>query len=175
MPDGYMGKLAIVDLANAKVTVEDFDQGMARQFIGGYGLGVRFLFEKQKKDADPLGPENILGFTTGPLTGTKVPTGSRYMAVCKSPLTGGWGDANSGGYFGSELKATGLDAVFVTGKSAAPKYLHITNSAIEIKDASHLWGKDTVETEREIRKEHGMLRKRHFKRVRHRRYCPHMG
>jgi len=155
MPGGYMGKIANVDLASAKVTIEDFDEGMARQFIGGYGLGVRLLFEKQKKGADPLGPQNILGFTTGPLTGTKAPTGSRYMAVCKSPLTDGWGDANSGGYFGSELKATGLDAVFIAGKSAAPKYLHITDNRIEIRDASHLWGKDTVETEREIRKEHG--------------------
>jgi aldehyde:ferredoxin oxidoreductase len=126
---------------------------MARNFIGGYGLGARILFENQRGGVDPLGPENILGFTTGPLTGTPVPTGGRYMAVCKSPLTGGWGDANSGGYFGSELKAAGWDAIFVSGISEAPQYLWVTNDGLMLKDASHLWGKDTTETEDLLREE----------------------
>ena len=116
----------------------------------GRDLGSRVLFERQKKGVDPLGPENILGFATGPLTGTKTPTGGRYMAVCKSPLTGGWGDANSGGYFGAELKAAGWDAVFVSGIAASPIYLMITDDKIELKDAARLWGKDTIETESAI-------------------------
>jgi aldehyde:ferredoxin oxidoreductase len=88
---------------------------MEREYIGGYGLGVRILSERQKAAIDPLGPENIIAFTTGPLTGTKTPSGGRYMAVCKSPLTGGWGDANSGGHLGSEIKSAGWDAIFFSG------------------------------------------------------------
>jgi len=103
--------------------------------------------ERQKAGVDPLGPENILGFTTGPLTGTTVPTGSRYTVVCKSPLTGGWGDANSGGFFGDELKRAGWDALFISGIASTPRYLFVTNAGIELKDASKLWGKDAVETE----------------------------
>ena len=147
MAGGYAGKIAFVDLTKGEIKTETLDQDLARQYIGGHGLGARILFERLKKGIDPLGPENILGFTTGPLTGTKTPTGSRYMAVCKSPLTGGWGDANSGGYFGSELKAAGWDAVFVSGMASTPQYLMITDDRIELKDASQLWGKDTVETD----------------------------
>ncbi len=115
MTGGYMGRIGFVDLSTGEVKEEGLDYKMARDFIGGHGLGARILFEHQKPGIDPLGPENILGFTTGPLTGTSTPTGGRYMAVCKSPLTGGWGDANSGGYFGSELKSAGWDAIFVSG------------------------------------------------------------
>ena len=147
MAGGYAGKIAFVDLTKGEIKTETLDPDLARQYIGGHGLGARILFERQKKGIDPLGPENILGFTTGPLTGTKTPTGGRYMAVCKSPLTGGWGDANSGGYFGSELKAAGWDAVFVCGVAPSPQYLMIADDQIELKDASHLWGQDTVETE----------------------------
>jgi len=113
------------------------------------------MFEHQIKGCDPLGPENILGFTAGTLTGTKTPASGRYMVVCKSPLTGGWGDANSGGYFGSELKAAGWDAVFISGIAPSPQYIMITDDHIEIKDAAHLWGKDTIETESALRKEMG--------------------
>jgi aldehyde:ferredoxin oxidoreductase len=148
---GYAGKIAFVDLTTGDIQVERLDETIGRDYIGGQGLGARILFERQKKGADPLGPENILGFTTGPLTGTPTPTGGRYMAVCKSPLTGGWGDANSGGFFGSELKAAGWDAVFVSGISANPHYLLINDDHIELQDASQFWGKDTVETEIALR------------------------
>jgi aldehyde:ferredoxin oxidoreductase len=105
MAGGYAGKMGFVNLTKGEIKIETLDEELARDFIGGQGIGARILFERQKKGVDPLGPESYLGFTTGPLTGTKVPTGGRYMAVCKSPLTGGWGDANSGGFFGAELKA----------------------------------------------------------------------
>jgi len=85
---------------------------MCRDFIGGYGIGARILYSRQKSGIDPLGPENTLGLITGPLTGTPVPMAVRYMAVAKSPLTGGWGEANSGGDFGPYLKFAGFDAVF---------------------------------------------------------------
>ena len=155
MAGGYAGKMGFVDLTTDEIKIETLDEGLARDFIGGQGIGARILFERQKKGVDPLGPESYLGFTTGPLTGTKVPTGGRYMAVCKSPLTGGWGDANSGGYFGAELKAAGWDAIFVTGAASSPKYITIFDDRIEIKDAAHLWGQDTIDTERSIQKDAG--------------------
>jgi len=153
MMKGYGGKVAFVDLSTGEVREERLEEETARNFIGGHGLGVRTLFERMKKGADPLGAENMLGFTAGPLTGTKTPTGGRYMAVCKSPLTGGWGDANSGGYFGSEMKAAGWDAIFVTGIAPTPRYLSVLDGKIELKDASHLWGQDSAETEETVRKE----------------------
>ena len=150
MLGGYAGKIAFVNLTTGEIQTEPLDETLARDYVGGQGFGARILFERQKKGVDPLGPESTLGFTTGPLTGTPTPTGGRYMAVCKSPLTGGWGDANAGGFFGSELKAAGWDAVFVSGMASSPQYLSIRDERIELKDAAHLWGKDTVETESAI-------------------------
>lgn len=160
MANGYAGKIAFVDLTTGKIETEALGRDLTRQYIGGTGIGVRILFERQRKGIDPLGPENTLGFTTGPLTGTKAPTGARYMAVCKSPLTRGWGDANSGGFFGSELKAAGWDAVFFKGISPYPKYLMISDDRIELKDATQLWGQDTVDTEVAIQKQAGDKRVR---------------
>ena len=147
MTGGYAGKIGFVNLSSGEIRQQELDEKLARDFIGGHGLGARILFENQKGRVDALGPENVLGFVTGPLTGTPVPTGSRYMAVCKSPLTGGWGDANSGGFFGPELKFAGWDAIFVSGIASKPSYLMVTDAGIAIRDASHLWGKDAVETE----------------------------
>ena len=155
MAGGYAGKMGFVNLTKGEIEIETLDEELARDFIGGQGIGARILFERQKKGVDPLGPESYLGFTTGPLTGTKVPTGGRYMAVCKSPLTGGWGDANSGGFFGAELKAAGWDAIFVTGVASSPKYITVSDDRIEIKDAAHLWGQDTIDTEKSIQKDTG--------------------
>jgi aldehyde:ferredoxin oxidoreductase len=156
MTGGYMGRIGFVDLSTGDVREEKLDPALARQFIGGYGLGVRVLFERQPAGVDPLGPENVLGFTTGPLTGTRTPTGARYMAVCKSPLTGTWGDANSGGHFGSALKAAGWDALFVSGIAATPKVLLATEEGIELRDASQLWGRDAIETEESLRRDLGV-------------------
>ncbi len=152
---GHTGRIGFVNLSTGEVEEERLDEKMAREFIGGYGLGARMLFELQKAGIEPLGPENILGFTTGPLTGTQTPTGGRYMAVCKSPLTGGWGDANSGGFFGSELKLAGWDAIFVSGIASSPKYLLVSNEGLTLREGSHLWGRDTVETEDILQKELG--------------------
>jgi aldehyde:ferredoxin oxidoreductase len=153
MAGGYMGRVAFVDLTESSVRTEALSPDVAREFIGGYGLGARVLFERMPKGVDPLGPGNMLGFAAGPLTGTRAPTGGRYMVCCKSPLTGGWGDANSGGYFGSELKAAGFDAIFVTGAAVRPCYLRVADGAIEIRNAAHLWGLDTVATEESLQGE----------------------
>jgi aldehyde:ferredoxin oxidoreductase len=155
MANGSMGKILWVDLAKKQVKEEPLDEKTVRDYLGGYGLGARILFNHQKPGADPLGPDNILGFVTGILTGTPAMGGSRYVVVGKSPLTGGWGDANSGGNFGPYLKFAGYDAVFFTGAAVEPVYLYIENGKAEIHDASHLWGKDTFETEDILRGELG--------------------
>jgi aldehyde:ferredoxin oxidoreductase len=150
-----MGRIAFVDLSSSEIVYESIDEKMAREYIGGYGIGARVLYERMKPKADPLGPDSIIGFTTGPLVGTKAPTGGRWTLVFKSPVTGGWGDANCGGYWGSELKAAGLDALFIKGIAASPVYLWVGEEKVEIRDASKLWSKDTYETEEAIRDEHG--------------------
>ncbi len=155
MSRGFMGKMLWVDLSRKKLGDEALDEKLGRQFIGGYGLGAHILFSRQKAGVDPLGPNNILGFTTGILTGTPAISSSRYIVVGKSPLTTGWGDANSGGNFGPGLKFAGYDAVFFTGISAKPVYLFINNGQAELRDAAHLWGKDTFQTEDILRAELG--------------------
>ena len=152
---GYMERILFVNLSTGVITEEALDNKMCRDFIGGYGIGARILYSRQKAGIDPLGLENTLALITGPLTGTLVPTGTRFTAIAKSPLTGGWGDANSGGYFGPYLKFSGFDAVFFIGISPKPVYLLIDNGSALIKDAGHLWGKDTYETESELNAEYG--------------------
>ncbi|MBI4284304.1 MAG: aldehyde ferredoxin oxidoreductase family protein [Chloroflexi bacterium] len=144
---GHTGRVGFINLTTGEMRERKLDEGLARTFIGGYGLGARILFEQQGAGVEALGPENTLGFCTGPLTGTPVPTGGRFTVVCKSPLTGGWGDANCGGHFGSELKQAGWDALFFTGTASAPKYLLVTDDRTELRDAALLWGKDAIETE----------------------------
>ncbi len=155
MTGGYMGKLLFVDLSTGKMKEETPDESFYRKYIGGYGVGSRILYDRQKAGVDALGPENVFGILTGPLTGSPAIGGARYAAVGKSPLTGGWGDANSGGHFGPALKFAGYDGVFFTGISEKPVYLFLDDGKAELRDASHLWGKDTYYTEDTLRSEHG--------------------
>jgi len=150
-----MGKVLFVDLSKGELKDEALDEQLCRDFIGGYGIGARIIYSRQKGGVDALGPENILGFMTGPLTGTPATMGSRYAVVGKSPLTGGWGDASSGGDFAPYLKFAGYDGVFFTGISEKPVYLFIDDGKAEIRDASHLWGKDSIETEDILKNELG--------------------
>ena len=155
MAGGYMGKVLFVDLSKGELKDEALDEKLCREFIGGYGIGARIIYSRQEAGVDPLGPENIFGILTGPLTGSPALSGTRYTVVGKSPLTGTWGDANSGGYFGPHLKFAGYDGVLATGISAKPVYLFIKDGKAELRDATHLWGKDTFETEDIIRAELG--------------------
>ncbi len=152
---GYMGKLLWVDLSTGKIETEQTDDNLYKDFIGGYGIGSRLLYSRMKAGVDPLGPDNIFGLMTGPLTGTPAISGTRYTAMGKSPLTGGWGDANSGGHFGPRLKFAGFDGVFFTGISDKPVYLLLDNGKAELKDASQFWGKDTYYTEDTLKAEYG--------------------
>jgi len=155
MAGGYLGKILFVDLSKGELKDETPQEKLYREFLGGYGLGARIIYSRQRGGVDPLGPENILGFGTGPLTGVPGFFGSRYVVMGKSPLTGTWGDANSGGEFGPYLKFAGYDAVFFGGVSPKPVYLLIEDGKAELRDASHLWGKDTHETEDLLRSQLG--------------------
>ena len=155
MGDGYQGKILRVDLTNEKITTEPLNKEWAKQFIGGKGLGARYLFDELKPGTDPLSPENILSIWTGPLVGTLTPLTGRYVLVTKSPLTGTFLDSYAGGFFGSELKYTGFDGVIIKGKAKKLSYLWINDGKAEIRDAKNLAGKDTFKTEELVRKETG--------------------
>lgn len=155
VPVCYAAKILFVDLTKGTIKEEKLPEKTYRDFIGGNGLGIRILYERMKPKADPLGADNFLGFVTGPLTATTTPGSGRYTVVTKSPTTGAWAEANSGGFFGPELKWAGFDAVFFSGISPKPVYLLISDGKAELKNASHLWGKDTNETDDILQKKLG--------------------
>jgi aldehyde:ferredoxin oxidoreductase len=155
MVKGYMGKLLFVDLTKGVCREEALSEELSRDFMGGYGLGARILYERMKPKVDPLGPDNMLGFVTGPLTGTPALASGRFVVVGKSPLTETWADTNCGGDFGPYLKFSGFDGVFFSGSASSPVYLFIDNGQAELKDASGLWGKDCLDTEDALKDVHG--------------------
>ncbi len=151
----FTGKLLRVNLNTKTFKVESIDPELFKLYLGGRGLASKILMDEIDPKIDPLSPENKLIFATGLLTGTMAPTGGRYMVVTKGPLTGTIASSNSGGFFGAELKFSGYDMLIVEGKSDKPVYISIMNGEVEIKDASHLWGKDTYFTTDTILKEVG--------------------
>ncbi len=155
MAHGYAGKLLFVDLTNGTINEEAPEESFYREWIGGTGLGVRVTMEQTTPGADPLGPENLLSFTTGPLTATGVYGGGRYTVTAKSPLTGAWADSNSGGYFGPELKNAGFDGVFFTGVAERPVCLIVDAGQARLVGAEKVWGKDTYETDDALQAELG--------------------
>ena len=152
---GYMGKILRVDLTNGKITEEIPDEKTLRMYLGGAGLATKYLFDEVKKGIDPLGPENKLIFMTGPLTGTPSPSTGRYSVVAKSPLTGAWGEANSAGFWGRDFKRSGFDGVIFEGISPKPVYLVTDEGKAELRDAEHLWGKNTSEITKIIKDDLG--------------------
>jgi aldehyde:ferredoxin oxidoreductase len=164
---GILGKILWVNLSTQEFSEENPDNEVYRSYLGGYGLGVYYIYNRIKPKSDPLGPDNILGFCPGLFTGSVAPFTGRWMVCGKSPLTGkgptvtgemctgGWGDANAGGYFGPSIKRAGYDAIFFTGISESPVYLYIDKDVKELRDASDLWGKDCNETEEQLKERHG--------------------
>jgi len=143
---GWRGKILRVDLTKGRIQEENLEPRVARDYIGGRGLGVYFLNKESDPRCDPLSPENLIVMATGPLTGTGAPTSARYMVMTKGPLTGAITCSNSGGFFPRELKRSGFDAILITGRSPAPVYLWINKGKAELKSAGHLWGKNVPET-----------------------------
>jgi aldehyde:ferredoxin oxidoreductase len=147
--------MLFVNLSGGEIQEEPLDAEMALNFMGNYGIGAKVIYDRQKGGVDPLGPENTLGFVAGPLVGVGVPFGIRTVAVGKSPLTGTWGDASSGGGFAPELKKAGYDAAFFTGISEKPVYLWVSDGQVELRPADHLWGLDTTQAEAALQEEVG--------------------
>ena len=147
---GYSGNLLLVNRSTREIRKEPLDPEFADHFIGGRGLGARFLYELCPRGTDPLGPENPLIFMNGPLEGTKIPTTSRYTVVTKSPLTGIYAYSVASGFWGVKMKAAGLDALVIMGQAERPVYLVVDNDGCQIKDASAFWGMPTFETQRSV-------------------------
>jgi aldehyde:ferredoxin oxidoreductase len=153
MLHGYGGHILRADLTSGRVRREKTDPAYLLTAIGGRGLNSSRLFDELKRDVDPLSPDNMLLISVGPLTGSLL-TASAYMTISgKSPLTGILGDSAAGGFFGPELKLAGYDQVVITGRAAQPCYLFIAENHVEIRDGSHLWGRDIWETTKSIRTE----------------------
>jgi aldehyde:ferredoxin oxidoreductase len=147
MSGGFLETLLSVNLTSGQIIEEHPPKTLYEQFIGGYGVGARLLYDRLPPHTDPLGPDNILGFITGPLTSTPAPTATRFTVVAKSPLTQTWGDSNVSGFFGQTLKAAGFDGILFTGISPNPVYLFIDNGLAELREASELWGQDSYSVE----------------------------
>ncbi len=152
---GYRGRILHANLTNGATTVKSLNKRLMRQFIGGAGLGTRLLYDMIDSNTDPLGPENPLIFMTGPFTGTAVPTSGKSTFCARSPKTGLLGYSTVGGHFGADLKFAGYDGIVITGSSKEPCYLLVEDSDVEIRDARHLWGKDTEQVWNELKEETG--------------------
>lgn len=150
---GYAGQLLFVDLSTGEFEMRPLDEKIAHDFIGGYGIGAKILFNEMPAHADPLGPDSVLGFMTGTLNGSAGFMGGRYMVVNKSPVYQGWNDANSGGSFGPYMRQAGVDGIFIRGIADKPVYLFVDDGVPEIRDASHLWGLTTTACEEAIKEE----------------------
>ena len=147
MAYGYNGKILHVDLTKGEITVEEPQEAFYRKYLGGSAMGMHYILRDMPKGADPLGPENVLALMAGVTTGAPISGQSRLNANAKSPISGGIGDSQSGGFFPAELKFAGFDGIVIKGKSSKPVYLAIIEGKAELRDAAHLMGKKTGEVD----------------------------
>ncbi len=157
--DAVMGKILVVNLSTGEIRDEAISKNIYENFLSGKGLGAWYLFNNVPAGADPLGPDNVLGFTSGALTGTGALMCGRWTVVAKSPLTGGWGDSNCGGSLSPAIKQCGYDAIFFHGISEKPVYLFLDGKIAELRDAAPYWGLDAVEAEERLIKDNWKKKK----------------
>lgn len=155
MPHGYVGRVLKVDLSSGLLRVGEPDDAFYRRYVGGRAFALHYLLTEMGTGADPLGPDNLLVFAPGVVTGSPVSGQGRNGVAAKSPLTGGLASAEAGGYWGAELKRAGFDAVVVSGRSDEPVYLWIEDGKAEIRDAGHLWGLSVGECDDALQGESG--------------------
>jgi aldehyde:ferredoxin oxidoreductase len=153
--NGYMGKILRVDLTTEELWDEPLNDEYARAFVGGSGLAARYVYDMVGSSTDPLGPDNPLIFMTGPLVGTAMPSAGRCSVCALSPLTGIWGESNTGGFIGPELRFAGYDGIIITGQAERSVWLSIVEGRAELHDAIDLWGSDSYETQRRVRTDLG--------------------
>jgi aldehyde:ferredoxin oxidoreductase len=154
-PSGYNGKILRVNLSKKSTTSETIDELFCRLYIGGAGFMTYYLLKELKPKTDALGPDNKLIFALGPISGLQLPGAAHHCVGAVSPLTGGIAKCEVGGFWAAELKRAGYDAIIIEGKAEKPVYLWIQDGEAGIKDASHLWGKETKETQEAVRAELG--------------------
>ena len=152
---GYHNKILRVDLSTGEIAIEEPGEDFFRTYFGGWGLIAYYLLKEVEPGIDPLGPENVLVFAPGVVTGVPVGGSGRNAVGAKSPLTGGFGEADVGGFWGAELKRAGWDAIVVTGRAEGPVYLWIKDDEVELRDANDLWGKQTADVEELLKRELG--------------------
>jgi aldehyde:ferredoxin oxidoreductase len=152
---GFTGKLLRVNLGSGQSKVEPIPEPVVKDFLGGRGLGVRYLYQELSPGVDPLGAENKLLFLMGPLGATQAQGFSKMAVVTKSPLTGGIAKSIGGGYFGAFLKFAGFDALIVEGEAQNPVYIYIEDGKVSLVDAVELWGLDTQQTQQKLWEKHG--------------------
>ncbi|MHC1578181.1 MAG: aldehyde ferredoxin oxidoreductase family protein, partial [Dehalococcoidia bacterium] len=155
MPYGYQQKIARIALASGQVSLERPDENFYRTYLGGRGFIAQYMLKELAPAIDPLGPDNKLIFANGVISGVPVGGCGRNSVGAKSPLTGAYGDAEVGGYFGAELKRAGYDALILEGKAEKPVYIWIKDDVITIKDASNVWGQPIAISQEQIRSEVG--------------------
>jgi aldehyde:ferredoxin oxidoreductase len=148
---GYVGRILRVDLDAGRTWDEALDETVARDFIGGSGLAARLIYDLTDAETDPLGPDNPLALMTGPLVGTAMPSAGRCSVCALSPLTGLWGESNTGGFLGAELRFAGYDGVVVTGRAERPTWLSVVDGRAELRSAADLWGLDAYATQDRVR------------------------
>lgn len=153
MSNGYWGKVLRVDLTNKAYKTENVPEGVWKMFVGGSGFGAKILLEEVPPKINPLAPENKIIFAIGAMQALRVPGSGKWSVVTKSPLTKTFLDSAGTGHWAPLFKGCGYDALIIEGKSSAPVYLYITEENVEFKEASHLWGKDTIETTELIKRE----------------------
>jgi aldehyde:ferredoxin oxidoreductase len=158
--NGYAGKILHIDLTHSKIEIEEPDEGFYRRYLGGNGFVGYYLLKEMPAGTDPLGPDNVLVMACGTLTGIPVAGAGRSAVGAKSPLTGGYGEADVGGFFGAELKRAGFDALVIRGQAPKPVYLWVHDGQAEIRAAEHLWGMQTLECQEAVRAELGVKRAR---------------
>lgn len=155
MMEGYQKNVLRVDLGEGTSRVEPLNMDWAKDYIGGKGLGIKYLYEELAPGTDPLSPQNKLILMTGPLTGTVVPCSGKLAIISRSPATGTILDCSIGGHFAAELKFAGYDAVILEGKAASPSYLYIDDEVVEVRDAAQLWGAGAHRAEEQLTKKYG--------------------
>jgi len=155
MPYGSTAKVLRVNLTTRKIEVEELSEAFYRLYPGGKALAGYFMLKEIPPHTEPLSPENVLVIANGLLTGSPVSTATRYVVSARSPLTGGYGESEAGGFWGPELKMAGFEAIIITGKAAEPAYLWIQDGQAELRSAKHLWGRTPVDVQNDIRAELG--------------------
>jgi len=153
MYGGYTGKILRIDLSNQRIDIQPLDENLIKEYIGGSGIGTKFLYDETNEKTDPLSAKNLLIFMTGPLTGSGIPETGRHEIIFKSPLTNLFARSDVGGTWGVQLKKSGFDGIIISGKSEKPVYLWINDGEVEFREANHIWGKDTYDSDEILKEE----------------------